>query len=91
MQSSAAWRLIKSLALRDFQIEVISFVAKSPLAGSSNILGRVQLENSREAECFKSAAATFPASAAFCSVGNHRQNLLQLQNQADNAARGSML
>jgi hypothetical protein len=79
------------LALRGFQIEAISFVAKSPHASSSNILGRVQLENRRKAKRFKSAAASFPASAAFCSVGNHGQNLLQLQNQADNAARGSML
>jgi hypothetical protein len=46
-------RLPRALALRGFQIEVISFVAKSPHASSSNILGRVQLENSREAECFK--------------------------------------
>jgi hypothetical protein len=84
-------RLIKSLALRGFQIELISFVAKLPHASSSNILGRVQLENRREAKRFKSAAASFPANAAFCSVGNHCQNLLQLQNQADNAARGSML
>jgi hypothetical protein len=79
------------LALRDFRIEVISFVAKSPHASGSNILGRVQLENSREAKRFKSATASFPANAAFCSVENHGQNLLQLQNQADNAARDSML
>jgi hypothetical protein len=80
-----------ALALRGFQIEVISFVAKSPHASSSNILGRVQLENRREAKHAKSAAASFPASVAFFSVGNRCHNLLQLQNQADNAARGSML
>jgi hypothetical protein len=79
------------LALRGFQIVVISFVAKLPHASSMNILGRVQLENRREAKRFKSPVASFPANAAFCSVGNHGQNLLQLQNQADNAARGSML
>jgi hypothetical protein len=79
------------LALRGFQIEVISFIAKSRHASSSNILGRVQSENSRKAKRFESPVASFPANAAFCSVGNHCQNLLQLQNQADNAARGSML
>jgi hypothetical protein len=79
------------LALRGFQIEVISFVAKSRPAISCNVLSRVQLENRRKTVCFKSAAASFPASAAFCGVGNHRQNLLQLQNQAANAVCGSML
>jgi hypothetical protein len=78
------------LALHGFQIEVISFVAKSPHASGSNILGRVQSENRREAECFKSAAASFPANIGFCSIENQCQNLLQLQNQADNAACGSM-
>jgi hypothetical protein len=76
------------LALRGFQIEVISFVAKSPHASGSNILDRVQLKNGRKA---KLAAASFLARAAFCSVENHCPNLLQLQTQADNAARGSML
>jgi hypothetical protein len=79
------------LALRGFQIGLISFVAKSLHASSSSILGRVQLENRRKAKRFKSATASFPANAAFCSVGNHGQNLLQLQNQADNAACDSML
>jgi hypothetical protein len=63
--------LTQALALRGFQIELISFVAKWLHASGSNILGRVQLENCREAKRFKSAAASFPANAAFCSVGNH--------------------
>jgi hypothetical protein len=35
--------LTQALALRGFQIELISFVAKLPHASCSNILGRVQL------------------------------------------------
>jgi hypothetical protein len=87
----AALRLIRTLGLRSFQSEVISFIAKSWRAGSSNIPGRVQLENRRGAKRFKSAAAKFLANTAFVRIKNHCQNLLQLVNEADNAARGSML
>jgi hypothetical protein len=62
-------------SLRGFQIEVISFVAKLPHASCSNTLGRVQLENRREAKRFKSAAASFPSKCGVLQPRKSRSRL----------------
>jgi hypothetical protein len=64
---------------------VVGFVAKSWRASSPNIRRRVQSENARDAKFFKTSAAKILAKGSFCIIENHRQNLLQLANQADNA------